>query len=71
MLANTHETGPDCNCSMFGFFNVINPEERSKLINSFNSLGNWNDQSAHLASLIGVTLVVRGRPRNEDPKTRD
>lgn len=71
LLATTHETGPDCNCSMFGCFKIINATERSTIIKDFNSLGNWNDQTAHLTSLIAVTLVVRRRPRHDDPKSRD
>ncbi|KAG8317385.1 hypothetical protein J6590_028327 [Homalodisca vitripennis] len=48
-------SGPDCNCSLFGCFKVINAAERSTTLKAFNSLGNWNDQ----------------RPRHNDPKSRD
>lgn len=42
-------------------FKNITPNVRDELIKSFNWLGNWNDQSSYLTSLISVTLVARRR----------
>lgn len=71
LRAMSHTLGSDCKCSMFQCFKNITPHERDEIIKQFNLLGNWNDQSSYLTSLISVTLIARRRPRHDDPVSRD
>lgn len=71
LRAMSHELGSDCKCSMFECFKNIKPNEREKIITNFNLLGNWDDQSSYLTSLISVNLIVRRRPRVDDANRRD
>lgn len=71
LRAQSHITGEDCKCKLFKCFDSINEKERSTLIQQFNSLGNWNEQSSYLTSLISICLVAKRRPRKDDSDTRD
>lgn len=60
----SHELGEDCHCKRLKCFNVVNEQNRSCLINHFNSL-NRNDQNMYLAGLISVLPVKQRRSKNE------
>ena len=48
-----HVTGEDCHCSVLKCFNVINNEDRSALIETFNS---FSSKDSFLSSLITTLL---------------
>ena len=66
LRAMSHVLGSDCKYSTFQSFKIIQPHEREQLTKEFNLLGNWNDESSYLTSLVSITLVARRRPRHED-----
>lgn len=63
--------GDDCKCKMFQCFEKVTNDERETLIKNFNLIGNWNDQSSYLTSLMSVCLIAKRRPRKEDADVRD
>lgn len=63
--------GPDCHCKRLKCFEIVNEENRARLIKSFNALPSKDVQDSHLASLITITVteISRHRPRSEAPKS--
>lgn len=60
----SHEVGENCHCKRLKCFSVVNEQNRSFIINSFNSL-NRNDQNMYLGGLIAVLPVKQRRSKNE------
>lgn len=64
LRATTHEVGDDCQCSRYKCFHVVSPENRKRIINNFNGLGDYNAQNQYLGGLISVVPVKQRRNRN-------
>lgn len=56
---------------MYQCFEKVTNDERETLIKNFNLIGNWNDQSSYLTSLMSVCQIAKRRPRKEDADVED
>lgn len=64
--AMSHSAGEPCHCKRFQCFNIVNKEERDKLLCDFNLLEDRNRQNSFLCGLITTLPVVRRRPRQSE-----
>lgn len=66
----THETGPDCECKRLKCFQRLSRDNIKKIINDFNSLSSYNEQSLHLAGLINIHHIKNRRPRKDENEAK-
>ncbi|KAG5875567.1 hypothetical protein JTB14_016937 [Gonioctena quinquepunctata] len=55
----SHEEG---HCKRLKYFEVILPEERSKILKNFKNMHSWNEQSAYLSVGYVLHLLLREDP---------
>lgn len=68
---SSHITGPDCECTKLKCFEIVNEQNRARLITSFNALPTKDAQDSYLAGLITVAEIQRRRPRSDQPKSNN
>lgn len=66
MRRQSHEIGNDCNCTRYQCFKNTTDKHRSDIINYFNSLKSWDEQSSYLTGLISLVPVLRRKNRQKE-----
>lgn len=62
----SHEMGENCYCKRYKCFDVVNLDQRNKILRDFNLMKTRDDQNLYLCGLITVYEVQRRRPRKAE-----
>jgi hypothetical protein len=61
----SHEIGDDCKCIRFKCFQTVLPDERVRIISTFNQMTDYDTQNKYLSGLITLLPVQQRRSRVE------